>query len=324
LYFTDRYESFRGALEPMMKPLLLKIHRWIGVLFALPLLTIASTGLILACEPVVQVESVRSQSIDASSIVNLLKRYDPDNKARGLVIDAAAHRLTLQRGTSLSDIDLVTGQAQPNRLPLANLFQWARATHKQLLGMPQLVTASTIAMAVMVILGIAMGLPRLRNNLAGWHKAAAWFTLPAIVLAPLTALCMLAGFTMQKGAAPNIGLPASLADAVLVVAKSHDLGQVIQIGQRGGRMMTRLYEGNELRSYAIGESETAALPRNVPRLIHEGNWSALISGPANALASLVLLGLIVTGSLAWARRWLRRRRRTTSLPAVPAVQGLQA
>ncbi len=94
-------------------------------------------------------------------------------------------------------------------------------------------------MTVLMILGIAMGLPRLRNTLAGWHKAAAWFALPLTLVAPVTALCMVAGLTMQKGAAPNIGRPASLADAVAVVARSHDLGQVISIGPRGGRMMAR-------------------------------------------------------------------------------------
>lgn len=308
---------------PPMKPLLLKIHRWIGVLFALPLLVIAATGLILAFEPIVQVEGVRSQSIDAPSIIAPLNRYDPDNKARGLSINAAAHRLTLQRGASLSDIDLATGEALPDRLTSATVFQWARATHRQLLGMAWLVTTSTIAMIVLMIIGIAMGLPRLRNNLAGWHKAAAWFTLPAIVLGPVTALCMVAGLTMQKGAAPDIGHPASLADAVRVVAKSHDLGQVISIGPRGGRMMTRLYEGHELRSYAIGESETVALPRNVPRLIHEGNWSSLISGPVNASTSMVLLGLIVTGSLMWFRRQ-RRRRRSIPFAATSATPSLQA
>ena len=308
----------------MTKPLLLKLHRWTGLVFALPLLVIVTTGLVLAIEPIVQVESVRSQSIDPKAVFALVKRLDPGNKARGLFINAAAHRLTLQQGTGLSDIDLVTGEALPNRLMLATLFQWARFTHERLLGMPWLVIASTIAMAVLMILGIAMGLPRLRNNLAGWHKAAAWFTLPMILLSPLTALCMVAGLTMQKGAAPNIGKPATLADAILVVAKSHDLGQVISIGPRGGRMMVRVFEGDELRAYAIGESETVALPRNLPRLIHEGNWSAIIGGPINALVSIVLLGLIVTGSLMWARRRLRRAASPRPAPQAPMATGLSA
>ncbi len=69
-----------------------------------------------------------------------------------------------------------------------------------------------------------------------------------------------------------------------------------------------------MRAYAVGQSETAALPRNVPRLIHEGNWSAMIGSPINAFTSIVLLGLIVTGTLMWARRWLRRRQVSLAHP----------
>ena len=40
-----------------------------------------------------------------------------------------------------------------------------------------------------------MGLPRLRNTVAGWHKATAWILLPLVVLSPLTALAMAFGVT---------------------------------------------------------------------------------------------------------------------------------
>jgi uncharacterized iron-regulated membrane protein len=302
----------------MIKIFLLKFHRWTGLLFALPLLTITASGLVLSFEPILQVQSVQANSIDPSKLVDLIKRYDPDNKARGLSINASAHRLTLQ-GVSTSDIDLASGETISDRPLLTNIFLWARFTHERLLGLPWLVIASTIAMTLVMILGIAMGLPRLKNSLAGWHKGAAWLTLPLIVLSPLTGLCMAFGLTLQTGTPQNIGRPATLADAVLVVAKSHDLGKVLSIGQRGGRMMVRLFEGEELRSYAIGKDETAALPRNWPRLIHEGNWSATIASMFNVLTSVVLLGLIVTGSLLWLRRRLRqaplKQTRTAPLPS---------
>jgi len=64
----------------------------------------------------------------------------------------------------------------------------------------------------------------------------------------------------------------------------------------------RIYEGSELRAYAVTGDGVVALPCNLPRLIHEGNWSALIASPLNIVTSVVLLGLLSTGVLLWARR----------------------
>jgi PepSY-associated TM region len=292
----------------MIKPLLLKFHRWTSLVFALPLLAILASGLILSFEPMSQVSGM-SRPVDAARVADLIQRYDPDGKARGLFINAAAQHLTLQ-GAPTPDIDLVTGEAAPAQSALAGVFLWARFTHERLLGLPWLVTASTIAMVVIMSLGIAMGLPRLRNTLSGWHKGAAWFTLPLILLSPLTGLCMAFGLTFQSGSAPaNAARPKTLVEAVNVVAKTHDLSHVVSINVRGGRMMARIYEGGELRAYAVNADGLTALPRNWPRLLHEGNWSAMIGSPANILISVVLLGLLITGIWLWGRRTLARRQR---------------
>ena len=76
-------------------------------------------------------------------------------------------------------------------------------------------------------------------------------------------------------------------------------------------MMARLYYGGELRAYAVTGDGLVALPRNWPRLIHEGNWSALIASPLNVITSIALLTLLSTGLLIWARRKLRKPRRRT-------------
>ena len=81
---------------------------------------------------------------------------------------------------------------------------------------------------------------------------------------------------------------------------------LLMIGSRGGRMMARIYDGDELRAYAINSDGIVALPRNWPRLIHEGNWAAMIASPLNVVTSVVLLGLLSTGVLLWARRRFRR------------------
>jgi len=305
----------------MSKPLLLTLHRWITLIFALPLFAIIATGLILSFEPLVQVNGIGGTPIEAARIVQLVKRYDPDGKARGLSINSAAQRMTLQ-GMAGPAIDLATGEPAAAGFGLADLFLWARVTHERLLGQGWLVTSSTVAMVTLMVLGIFMGLPRLRNTLSGWHKGTAWFTLPLILLSPLTGLCMAFGLTFQSGAAPTAtGRPLALPDAVSMVAASRDLSQVISIGTRGGRMMARLYDDGELRAYSVSSSGITPLARNWPRLIHEGNWSALIASPLNVVTSIALLALLSTGLLIWARRKLRKRRVRPGRFADAAVAG---
>lgn len=54
----------------MSKPLLLALHRWITLVFALPLLAIIATGLILSFEPLVQVSGISGQAIESGRIVD--------------------------------------------------------------------------------------------------------------------------------------------------------------------------------------------------------------------------------------------------------------
>lgn len=290
----------------MIKPLLLRLHRWITLLFALPLLAIILTGLILSFEPAVQMSAIRPQSVDATRVADLIRRYDPDGKARGVAINSAERRITLQ-GAEPAEIDLDSGEKVTGQAALPALFLWARRTHERLLGQSWLVISSTIGMVVIMCLGLFMGLPKLRNSLSGWHKGTAWFTLPLIVLSPLTGLCLAFGWTFQSSAPPlRSARLVSLPEAVSIVAKSHDLAQVTSIRSRGRLLMARIFDGGELRSYAVTGDELVPLPRNWPRLIHEGNWSAMIASSLNIVTSLALLGLLSTGLLLWTRRQLRR------------------
>jgi uncharacterized iron-regulated membrane protein len=93
------------------------------------------------------------------------------------------------------------------------------------------------------------------------------------------------------------------------------------IANRGGRMMARIYEDGELRAYSFTADGLAPLPRNWPRLLHEGNWLTLISGSLNVLVSIVLSGLLITGVWLWARRKLRRRPNNSALSRNAAAAG---
>jgi len=185
----------------MIKPLLFRLHRWITLVFALPLLAIILTGLILSFEPAVQMSSIKPQSVDAARVADLIQRYDSDGKARGVAINSAERRITLQ-GAEPAEIDLDSGENVTAQAALPALFLWARRTHERLLGQSWLVISSTIGMVAIMCLGLFMGLPKLRNSISGWHKGTAWFTLPLIVLSPLTGLCLAFGWTFQASSPP--------------------------------------------------------------------------------------------------------------------------
>jgi uncharacterized iron-regulated membrane protein len=294
----------------MLQAYLLRFHRWISVVFALPLIVVILTGLVLSFQPMVQSLSIKPGTVDAPRVAGLVKQFDPDGKARGLSIDPYANRMRLQMsGAAPVEIDLATGAKAGSASSLGSLFQWARRTHERLIsGFGWLVTASTIAMLVVMLLGVLMGLPRLRNTVSGWHKGMAWGLLPLLVLSPLTGLFLAFGVTL--GATPPVltrGKPIPLTEAVQLVGATYDLSGVSTIGQRGGRMLAIVYDGGGQRSVAVTPNGLVDMPRNWSRSLHEGTWSAVIASVLNVMVSLALMGLLGTGLVIWSRRTFRRR-----------------
>ncbi len=303
----------------MNKAVLLRLHRWISLVFALPLLVVIGTGLVLSFQPIAQSVAVVPGSLTAERLDGMIRQHDPAGKARGLVVNARDGVLTLA-GVGPDgeiDVDLASGAETERETFLSDLFSSARRLHQRLVfGMGWLVTASTVAMLVLAALGVLMGLPRLRNDLGGWHRGMAWFTLPLVILSPLTGLML--AFNFNPGAPSGQrarAAPLSLIEATRLVASSRDPATILSIGTRGGRMMARVLEGGETRAYSLTRDGLSPLPRGWPRLIHEGVWNAWIAGGLNILTSLVSLGLLGTGLVIWARRSLRMRGRRAALAA---------
>lgn len=311
----------------MKQAIQLRLHRWLTLVFALPLAVVVVTGLILSAQPIVQTASVRPGSLTAEKLESLVARHDPEGKARGLSINAYDNILTLA-GVGPDgeiDVDLSTGAEAEQDTPLSDWFSWSRRVHQRLIGgMGWLVIASTFAMLALVALGVLMGLPRLRNTVSGWHKGVAWFTLPLVIISPLTGLFLAWGVGQTGGPAPGAArgprqAPLPLVEAVRTVAANRDPSTIVSIGVRGGRLMARLNEGGELRGYAVTREGVTPLPRNWSRLVHEGNWMGWLSGGINVLTSLAIIALMGTGLTIWARRAFRRRKpRATHQIAAPA------
>jgi uncharacterized iron-regulated membrane protein len=185
-----------------------------------------------------------------------------------------------------------------------------RQVHERLIfDLGWLVIASSYAMLVLVLLGVLMGWPRIRNTVAGWHKAMAWGVLPLIVLSPLTGLLLAYGITFTSAPSAAPGGPLPLKDAVRIVGEKHDLSSLVWLRPLGPRLVVRLVEGGEYKTYAVTRQGTSAMPRNWPRLLHEGNFAGMWSVLMNVVTSVAILGLLVTGAWIWLRRQVRRRAR---------------
>jgi uncharacterized iron-regulated membrane protein len=323
-------------------PYVLRLHRWLALAFALPLLVVVATGLILSFEPLAQ--QVRPERpIAASEIVAHLLRFDPENRARSLAIRTYENTLTIggiPRSASIT-IDLKTGEEKSDldrqgpssagaayavrflpSLSWSDIFLTARRMHETLLlDLGRVVVASTIVMLLLVALGVVMGWPALRNTMRSWHQCVAWATLPLLIISPLTALAMAYGVTFSTPGASNAGGErVSMLDAVKLIGAKHDIADLTSIRQRGGRLMARIYVEGELRAFTVSRSDVQPTQRNWPRLIHEGNWGGVVGSALNILTSTALLVLLGTGLTLWIRG-VRRRAAGRARAALSAPRG---
>src|SRR5690349_24911503 len=96
----------------MRKSLLLRLHRWVALTFALPLLAVVASGLILSFEPIVVQSAIKPGSVSVQIVEEVLQRYDPQGTARALFLRPNENTLTIngvQPGGSVM-VDLGTGE----------------------------------------------------------------------------------------------------------------------------------------------------------------------------------------------------------------------
>jgi uncharacterized iron-regulated membrane protein len=303
----------------MSRQILLRLHRWITFVFALPLAVLLITGLILSFEPMVAGSA--PGTVTAQKLDELLVRHDPAGKARGVALRPYDGSLML---SGVRDqpivIDLSTGAERTGIGALARLFLTSRQLHEHLVwDLGWLVTASTIAMLVLAVLGVLMGWPRLSNSLSGWHMGIAWTTLPLVILSPLTGLALAFGITLSAGPPPAAGPAVPLREAVRMVAAQHDPSGILWVRQRGRAQLARIDVGGEHTVFAVGRDGLVPTSRNWPRLIHEGNWAGIWSALVNVVTSVALIALMGTGLWLWARRQIRRRRSRVRMTTAAAA-----
>jgi hypothetical protein len=304
-----------------MKLWFLKFHRWIALLFSLPLVIVLGTGLILSAEPWLVVKAIKPGTLTAEKVQALLDQHDSQRQARAISYRSYDNTLSIGGRGRGAAVDVATGAKQAAPSALAATLGTMRRTHEHFIfNLGWVVTASSIAMLALALLGVLMGWPRIRNTFAGWHKAFAWGLLPLIVLSPLTGLFLAYNvtFTSPPAGGRSQGAPLTLKEAVAVAGKTHDLSSLVWLRQLGGRMAMRIVEDGEYKLYAVTQHGTQAMARNWPRLWHEGNFAGVWSSLMNLVISIAMLGLLVTGGWIWLRRKLRPRTRERARRTAPA------
>lgn len=310
----------------MISQWLRKLHRWVALVFALPLAIVLVTGLILSFEPWLVTASVKPGSLTTEKVTALLAKHDPGGQARGIVHRTYDGTLTFGSGRGGGTVvDAATGAKIDGPSRTANFLGSTRRLHETLLiDASWLVVTSTIAMLVLVPLGLGMGWPSWSNTLSGWHKVTAWGLLPLVVLSPLTGLAIAWGITFttppsQPAAPQQQGAQLRLAEAIAITGRSHDLSGLVWIRPQGGAIVARIVEGGEYRAYRVTREGTVAAQRNWPRLLHEGNFAGMWSSLINVITSFALIGLLVTGVMIWSKRSLRRMRSRQQRAAASAA-----
>jgi uncharacterized iron-regulated membrane protein len=296
-------------LEAFMKPYLLRLHRWITLVFALPLAVLILTGLVLSVEPLLNDRNFTGRSIGLAQVEQALAQFDADKKATLLNVRSYENMIVLAegRGGAQKRVDLTTKALVPATSRLwSDTFLTARQLHQTLmLDLKWLVSWSTIAMIISMIFGLFMGWPYFRNSLGGWHRATAWGLSPLLILSPLTGLGIAYGITFAAPGPKVDGPPVPLHEAVKIVAAQHDLASVVWIRPQGGAMRVRLYDGRQAKVMAVTRTGLVEGPQSWPRVLHEGVWAGAYSAIVNVIISIALIGLMTTGLLIWARRKFR-------------------
>lgn len=295
-----------------MKPYLLRLHRWLTLVFAIPLAIVIVTGLMLSVEPIAYDRSFTGKSVSPAVVEQALAKHDPDKKANTISMRAYEGVMVLSegRGGNAKRIDLTTGElVAPSRGLWSDTLTTARRLHEHLLlDWKWLVDASTIAMLVSMILALFMGLPFFKNSLGGWHRTISWGLLPLLILSPLTGLAIAFGINFTPPPARVEGGSVPLVEAVKIVAAKHDLASVQWIRPMGGAMRARIYDtGGQAKVFAVTRAGLSEGPTSWPRAIHEGNFAGKWSGLMNVIISLAFMALMTTGMLIWARRKFRKR-----------------
>ncbi|RVT99049.1 PepSY domain-containing protein [Rhodovarius crocodyli] len=291
-----------------MKVWLLRFHRWVALTFSLPLLLVIGSGLFLSLEPALKA-SVPAGTVTLERLSAIATAAGPDAARGALFIRGYDGTAAMGPRGAMVSYELASASPASPGLLAASFGTMRRFHETLLLDLGPLVTASTIAMVILAPLGLLLGWPRLRNTLSGWHKATGWFLIPLVVGSPLTGVALAFGISFTPPMPRTQGSAPPLDIILRQVAAQHDLNGLDFVRPIGGARLVRVLDSSGTAVIYRAEADgLRRMPTGWPRVLHEGNWGGLIGSVLNVIASIAMLGLLVTGFLIWGRRHLVKRR----------------
>ncbi|MBX3684817.1 MAG: PepSY domain-containing protein, partial [Rhodocyclaceae bacterium] len=212
------------------RPLLRRLHRWVALVLTPVFAIIILSGGVLALKPLFAPAAAQTNSAEGPAIAAALARIDPQGLATSVAVSPDGGSLVLQsRGSTgpSGSFDPASGIANAEQ-PGPDFFAIVLDLHKNLLlGLGIVVEIAAYAMSALIVVGLFLGLPRLRNTLLGWHQGVAWLALPLVVLAPLTGTLMALHIGTPSLPPIQQGPPIALASAIGSVAGQPDSGALV-------------------------------------------------------------------------------------------------
>ncbi|TVO66794.1 nitric oxide synthase [Denitromonas ohlonensis] len=296
------------------RSVLRQLHRWIALVLTPVFVLVILSGAVLALKPVLTAAPAASVSVSAETVAEALVKIDPRGRATGVIVspDASTLRVTSKNPVGPSgQYAMSTGELTASQ-PGPDVFAVVLDLHKNLLlGLSIVVEIAAYAMTVLIVMGLLLGLPRLRNTLAGWHLGIGWLALPLVLLAPLTGALMALHIGGAELPPVQAGPPVALSTALTRVAEQVDGATVLSARRfRGGSALvfTAGAEGQAVRMVQPdGSINRLTEGPGLVHELHEGTWGGVWSAGISFVGALALAGLTGTGAWGW---WRRRRQQT--------------
>lgn len=308
--------SFAPLSFARVRPTLIALHRWIGLVLTPIFLVIILSGAVLSVRPMLgsaQPRAGAGASVDASALAALVDRLEAGGQVSAVSVADGGRAVSVT--SSAPEIagtwDLATRAHTPAPAGGIDVFRTAENLHKSLLlGLGIVVEAASFLMLAIMVAGPFLAWLRFRNSLIGWHMAVGWCLLPVTLVAPVTAAMLILGIgTGPRPQLPRVKQPVAIGAAIATAARELDTSRLVMARRfRGGTVMIRV-AGPGGGNFVVTDTGVTPLVGGpgLVKQIHEGTWAGAWSGSLNLAISIALAGLTVTGFVSWFRRWRRDR-----------------
>lgn len=208
-----RSTTFKGSSPARGRAIWRNLHRWLALLVALPVLTLAVTGILLAFAstwdrlqyPQVFNGGHVAKPLSLVSLVAALKVDDPSTRIAYLALPEATDRPVVafvNRDSGFAKLFMHPGTGLVLQVPESQFSHWVERLHRAWL-LPDwgryLVAASSLILLGLSLVGLYLWWPMRKRTVQRAlqrRTALAWHNLVGVALAPLLVILALTGVTL--------------------------------------------------------------------------------------------------------------------------------